>query len=92
MIIRIMNENQYVVPSQYYDDINAIDNEIVKDIAKGNAEDFRKRYLQLISVIRKNGIPVDPHTIKESDLIVPPPDLSFEDAKKIFAREGLIPG
>ena len=44
MIIRILNENQYVVPSLYYDDINKIDNEIVKDIAKGDKAAFKKNY------------------------------------------------
>jgi len=33
MIVRIMNENQYVVPSLYYDDINKLDNDIVNLIA-----------------------------------------------------------
>ncbi len=92
MIIRIMNENQYIVPSLYYDDINKIDNEIVKLIAKGDKNGFKKKYAELISIIRKNGVPMDPKTLKESDLIVPPADTTFEEAKKIFVGEGLIPG
>ncbi len=92
MIIRILNENQYVLPSIYYDDINKIDNEIVHLIAKGDKKAFKEKYAQLISIIRKNGIPLDAKTLKESDLIVPPADLTFEEAKKIFVGEGLIPG
>lgn len=92
MIVRILNEGQYIVPSIYYDDINAIDNEIVKLIAKGDKAGFKKKYDELLGLIRKNGVPMDVKTLKESDLIVPPPDLSFEEAKKIFVGEGLIPG
>jgi hypothetical protein len=92
MIIRIMNENQYIVPSIYYDDINSIDNEIVKLIAKGDVKGFKTKYGELISLIRKNGVPMDPKTLKNSDLIVPPADISFEEAKRIFTGEGLIPG
>jgi len=92
MIIRIMNENQYIVPSLYYDDINQIDNEIVKLIAKGDEKGFKKKYGELIALIRKNGVPMDPKTLKESDLIVPPADTTFEEAKRIFTGEGLIPG
>ncbi len=92
MIIRIMNENQYIVPSLYFDDINKIDNEIVKLIAKGDEKGFKKRYGELIALIRKNGVPMDPKSLKESDLIVPPADTTFEEAKRIFVGEGLIPG
>ncbi|HTX43545.1 MAG TPA: hypothetical protein VMC61_02360 [Methanocella sp.] len=92
MIIRILNENQYIVPSLYYDDINKIDNEIVKLIAKGDKNGFKKKYGELIAIIRKNGVPLDPKTLKESDLIVPPADITFEEARKIFVGEGLIPG
>lgn len=92
MIIRIMNENQYIVPSVYYDDINKIDNEIVKLIAKGDKKGFKEEYAKLIALVRKNGVPMDPKTLKESDLIVPPADITFEEAKKIFIGEGLIPG
>lgn len=92
MIIRIMNDNQYVVPSMYYDDINKIDNEIVKLIAKGDEKGFKAKYAELIAMVRKNGIPLDVKTLKESDLIIPPADTTFEEAKKIFVGEGLIPG
>lgn len=92
MIIRIMNENQYIVPSLYFDDINKLDNEIVKLIAKGDKKGFKEKYTELISIVRKNGIPMDVKTLKESDLIIPPADITFDEAKKIFSGEGLIPG
>ena len=92
MIVRILNEGQYVVPSLYYDDINKIDNEIVKLIAKGDEKGFHKAYKELIEIIRKNGVPMDAKTLHESDLIVPPADLTFKEAKRIFVGEGLIPG
>lgn len=92
MIIRILNENQYVVPSLYYDDINRLDNEIVGFIAKDDEKGFRKAFAQLIAIVRKNGVPMDVKSLKESDLIIPPADLSFAEAKKIFVGEGLIPG
>jgi hypothetical protein len=92
MIIRILNENQYIVPSVYLDEINKIDNEIVYCIAKEDREGFRERYARMIEIVRKNGVPMDPGTIKESDLIMPPADISFDEALSIFIGEGLIPG
>lgn len=90
MIIRIMNENQYIVPSLYYDDINKIDSELMKLMAKGDKEGFQKKYGELISIVRKNGVAIDHRTLKESDLIIPPADATFKEAQKIFADEGLV--
>ncbi len=92
MIVRILNDNQYIIPSLYYDEINALDNEIVRSIAGDDRDGFRRSYELMIELVRKNGIPVDPHTVKESDLILPPADTTFEEARKLFVGEGLIPG
>ena len=92
MIVRIMNENQYIVPSLYYDDINKLDNEIVNLIAKSDEKGFKKTYADLIAIVRRNGVPMYVKTIHESDLIIPPADISFDEAKRIFVGEGLIPG
>lgn len=92
MIIRILNDNQYVVPSLYLDQINLIDNEIVRCLARDDINGFKENYRKMIDLIKKNGVPVDEHLLKQSDLIVPPPDLSFDEAKNIFTGEGIIPG
>jgi hypothetical protein len=92
MIIRILSDNQYIVPSVYFDEINEMDNKIVMCIAKGDEAGFKSNFKTLVEIVRKNGIPMDMKTLRESDLIIPPSDLTFEEAKKIFVGEGLIPG
>lgn len=92
MIIRILNDNQYNVPSLYLDQINLMDNEIVRCLARDDRNGFREYYRKMIDLIKKNGVPVDEHLLKQSDLIVPPPDLNFDEAKNIFTGEGIIPG
>jgi hypothetical protein len=92
LIVRILNDNQYIIPSLYYEEINALDNEIVSSIASGDRDGFRQSYDRMIELIKKNGIPADPHMIKESDIILPPADMTFEEARKLFVGEGLIPG
>lgn len=92
MIVRILNDNQYLVPSLYYDEINEIDNAVVQAIARDDREGFKLHYDRLIELVRQNGVPADPTLLQESDLILPPPDLSFEEARKLFVGEGLIPG
>ncbi len=92
MIIRIIGDQQYEVKSSVVDKLNEIDNKIVELVAKGDEKSFKKELTKMIALVRKKGKPLDPKVIAKSHLILPPEDLSIEEAKKIFTGEGLIPG
>ncbi|MEA1869345.1 MAG: hypothetical protein U9N09_04245 [Euryarchaeota archaeon] len=91
MIIRVVTEGQYEVSDSLLDALNELDNEIVGLIESGDETRFRDVLREFISMIRENGKPLDPDVIVESDLIVPPEDLTLLEAVKIFSGEGLIP-
>ncbi|MBA1342936.1 MAG: hypothetical protein C5S52_04995 [ANME-2 cluster archaeon] len=90
MIIRVVTEGQYEVSDSLLDELNELDNEIV-ELLKSDETKFRDVLREFISMIRENGKPLDPDVIVESDLIVPPEDLTLSEAAKIFSGEGLIP-
>lgn len=90
MIIRIMGEGQYRAPEALCDELNQIDNRIVDLVEEGKAEEFQKELAKLISEIKKNGEPVEAEEITESDIIVPPADLSLEEAKAVFKGSGIF--
>ena len=90
MIIRIMGEGQFRVSSTLLDDLNVIDNRIVDRVAKDDEASFKRELSALISTIKGNGEPLDPTEIVESDIIVPPGDLTFAEAKRVFSGCGLI--
>lgn len=92
MIIRIMGEGQYRVSSALLDDLNLIDDRIVEDVAKEDEASYREDLSRLIQAIKEKGEPVDPEEILESDVIVPPEDLTLEEAEKVFRGFGLIKG
>jgi len=91
MIIRIVNEGQYEVSADLLDDLNKLDNEIVGLLESGDETGFREVLKEFISMVRTNGKPLDPDVIMESDLIVPPEDLTLSEAVRVFSGEGLIP-
>ena len=91
MIIRVVTEGQYEVSDSLLDELNELDNEIVGLIESGDETRFRDVLRNFISMIRENGKPLDPDVIVESDLIVPPEDLTLSEAAKVFRGEGLIP-
>jgi hypothetical protein len=90
MIVRIMGQGQYRLDSSLVDRINAIDNKIVYHVARGDQTEFRKDLIRLISEVKEQGKPVGDAEIVESAIIVPPEDLTFEEAQRIFSGHGLI--
>ena len=90
MIIRIMGEGQYEVSSAILDDLNVVDNQIVDRVAKNDSLGFKQELSSLISMVKGKGKPLDPIEIVESDIIVPPGDLTLDEAKRIFSGSGLI--
>lgn len=90
MIIRISEEGQYEVPSSLLDELNIIDNKIVDLVAKEKEEEYTTELSKLIELIRSSGKKLDDSEIKESDVIVPPDDLTLQEAREIFTGDGLI--
>jgi hypothetical protein len=90
MIVRIMGEGQYEVDSCLLDQLNIIDNRIVDHVSQGKQKEFREELDKLISTVEKKGKQLDFKEIITSDVIVPPKDLTLEEAKGIFTGYGLI--
>nr|QNO46192.1 hypothetical protein HNMILGLC_00006 [Methanosarcinales archaeon ANME-2c ERB4] len=91
MIIRVVTEGQYEVSDSLLDELNKLDNEIVELLKSSDETKFRDVLKEFILIIRENGKPLDTDVIVESDLIVPPEDLTLSEAVKIFSGDGIIP-
>lgn len=92
MIIRIMSDGQYKMGGKHLDEINDLDNLAVSALEKENVKLFYKKYEELINYVRKNGNKVPLKDIVESDFILPPADVTPEEALLFFEGEGVIPG
>ncbi len=90
MIIRIVGEGQYRIPDALCDELNQIDNRIVKLVEEDKAVEFRDELAKLISEIKENGEPIEAEEIMISDIIVPPGDLSLKEAKAVFKGSGIF--
>lgn len=92
MIVRIMTEGQYRMPSSALDELNDIDNRIVEAAAKEDGSTFHQLLLEMRDYVVKNGQPVPVEELVESDVVLPNSDTSLEEARHLFVGEGLIPG
>jgi hypothetical protein len=92
MIIRIMGKGQFHVKSGLFDELNRIDNRIVEYVQKGNEKEYKKSLAELIGIILREGQAVDDRELIESDIIVPPADMTLEEAKQVFTGTGIFAG
>ena len=60
-------------------------------VEAGTLEDVKIEFKKLTDYVRKNGKKIPDEIIKPSDLIIPPADITLEEARDIFKGEGLIP-
>ena len=58
MIVRILTEGQYNLPSEYLDELNTIDNQIVDLVAKNSRSEFGSMIASMLNLVREKGTPV----------------------------------
>ena len=91
MIVRISTEGQYRLPDGDADRLNELDNEAVAAVDAGDEDRFHEIFESMLELVRRDGQRLPDDEIAESDVILPPPDLSFVEAQQQFTGEGLIP-
>lgn len=92
MIVRIATEGQYEIADEIAERLNALDNEAVAAAEAGKEARFDELFAQMIALIREQGRPLPADELHGSDVIVPPPDTSYDEARHEFTGDGLIPG
>ena len=91
MIVRIATEDQYRLPDEDAARLNELDNEAVTAVDAGDEDRFHEIFESMLELVRRDGQRLGDDEIAESDVILPPPDLSFVEAQREFTGEGLIP-
>ncbi len=91
MIIRIFSDGQYRVPEAVHAQLHELDTQTVHAIDAGDEEAFTGSYGALIELIHANGERLADDDLTPSDLMLPPADISLEEARSEFTGEGLLP-
>lgn len=91
MIVRILGEGQYKLSDAAADELNAIDDRLEKAVENGDEEAFATELAALVAAVRSHGEALGDDELVGSDAVVPDPDTSLEDARRLLSEEGLIP-
>ena len=91
MIVRIATEDQYRLPDEDAERLNTLDNDAVAAVEAGDEERFHAVFAEMLTLVRTDGKQLGDEELEESDVILPPPDLTFAEAAHEFTGDGLIP-
>ena len=91
MIVRISGEGQFKLPDEDAKRLNELDNEAVAAAEGGDQGRFQELWSQMLELVASDGNVVDGDELVESDVILPPRDISFAEAQGEFTGDGLIP-
>jgi hypothetical protein len=91
VIVRISGEGQFRIPDSDKDKLNELDNAAVEAVDAGDEAKFQELWGQMLGLVQADGNALDDDELVESDIILPPRDITIEEARHDFTGEGLIP-
>jgi hypothetical protein len=91
VIVRIAGEGQFRLPDDDAGRLNELDNQAVEAAAAKDEARFNDLWQQMLALVANDGEDVPDDELVSSDVILPPRDISFEEACAEFTGEGLIP-
>ena len=91
MIVRISGEDQYRLEDSEREPLNELENKVVAIVEAGEADGFKDAFSAMLDFVRSHGSRVGDDELEGSDVILPPADVSFQEAGREFTGEGLIP-
>ena len=92
MIVRLLGgDGQFRVDDDVVEALNELDAQGAQAVEAGDEESLRRVLGLMAQTVRERGERLPDDDLSASDLIIPPDDLSLEEARELFSGEGLIP-
>jgi hypothetical protein len=92
VIARLLGgDGQYRVDDDVVEGLNELDNQAAQAVQAGDEENVHRLLRLMADLVRERGERLADDDLSASDLIIPPDDLSLDEARDLFSGEGLIP-
>ncbi len=91
MIVRLLGEGQFQVDDALRDRLNELDDEVTRAVDAGDEKALWTSLQALADAVREGGERLADEDLRPSDAIIPPEDLSLEEARELLEDEGFIP-
>jgi hypothetical protein len=84
MIVRILGEGQYELEGESLQRLKEADRRLFEAVASGDAQAYRSAFDAVLALVRREGTPLPHQRLVESDLILPAPDTTLVEARRLF--------
>jgi hypothetical protein len=91
MIVRVLGEGQWRVDDSLQATLQDLDEQVSRALDAGDEAALRSGLAALADAVRSHGERLPDEDLSVSDAIVPPADLSLDEARELMANEGFIP-
>jgi chromosome condensin MukBEF complex kleisin-like MukF subunit len=91
VIVRLMGEGQYEVDDEVAKGLNELDEQAAEALEAGDEERLAEVLRRMSDAVRLNGARLPDEGLAPSEAIVPPDDLTLDEARELLEGEGLIP-
>ena len=91
MIVRLLGEGQFRVDDALLARLNELDDDVEKAVEDGDERALWTGLQALADTVRENGVKLADEDLSPSDAVIPPEDLSLEEARDLLQGEGFIP-
>jgi hypothetical protein len=91
VIVRLLGEGQFRVDDSLRARLNELDDEVANAVERGDEHALWNGLQSLASAVREGGEKLADDELVPSDAVIPPEDLSLEEAQELMADEGFIP-
>ncbi len=91
MIVRVLHDAQYELDESALKPLHELDERCHRAVADQDEQAFHTCYAQLLAILRSAGRPLADDDLRTSDLMLPPADVSLEEARRDLGEHGLIP-
>ncbi len=91
MIVRLMGEGQWRIDDSLGARLDELDVETEKAVEEGDEKKLHAALQALHDAVRDSGEKLGDHHLGPSDAIVPPVELSLDEARRLLAGEDVFP-
>jgi hypothetical protein len=91
VIIRLLGEGQFRVDDALAAKLNELDDAIMEAVDGGDEQALWRSLSALAGTVRASGERLSDEELVPSDAVIPPEDLSLDEARDLISGDGFIP-
>lgn len=91
MIVRIPTEGQFRLDDQEAAQLNDLDNRLVDLVQRKDDAGFAAALREMLDLVRTHGDLLPEEELVPSSIVLPPADITLDEAQHLFQGDGLIP-